>query len=242
MDCPKISILMPTWNRRKFLSLMIHNIQNFDYDKNNIEWVIYDDHPKYPLFTSDSLITTKNAVFPVSIKYIYRPEKHLTIGDKRNKLVKNATHKYLCNMDDDDIYVPEYLKYSMNILLQNKYGIVGSPQMLFIYPFHTYKFTYIICAAKRQAHEATMCFTKKYWRSVGGFNKSGVGEGAAMVDFSENRCGITAVEHCMICVAHDSNTCSKDIFLDKDINIDVEKIKGHIDILKKIFDTDYEIL
>ncbi len=48
MELPNVSILTPTWNRRKFLPLMIYNIQNFEYDKNKLEWVIYDDHPDNP--------------------------------------------------------------------------------------------------------------------------------------------------------------------------------------------------
>ena len=235
MEFPNVSILTPTWNRRNFLPLMIYNIQNLEYNKNKLEWVIYDDHPTNPLFTDDTLITTKKAVSPVQIKYIYKPQRHLSIGEKRNLLVKNSSNKYLANMDDDDIYCPEYLKYSIGSLLDKKYGLVGSPQMLFVYPLHNYKFTYIKCGSKRQAHEATMCFTKKYFNSIGGFKKKGTGEGSSMVDFSEKRCGMTAVEHCMICVSHNGNTCNKDQFLDKDINIELNRMKGHIEVLKQIF-------
>ena len=46
---------------------------------------------------------------------------------------------------------------------------------------------------------------------------------------------MTEVQHCMICVCHDNNTCNKDQFLDKEIGIDVGSMKGHIDILKEIF-------
>jgi cellulose synthase/poly-beta-1,6-N-acetylglucosamine synthase-like glycosyltransferase len=234
MDFPNVSILTPTWNRRKFLPLMVHNINSFEYDKNKLEWVICDDHPENPLFTRETLEMTKKSIYPVKIKYIYRPTKHLTIGEKRNYLVKQATHKYLANMDDDDIYCPEYLKYSIGALMDKKYSLVGSPQMLFIYPYHNYKFTYIQCAAKRQAHEATMCFTKKHFRNVGGFKKIGTGEGGSMVDGLENKCGMTEVQHCMICVSHKDNTCSKDEFLDKEVNVEIGRMQGHIDILKMI--------
>jgi len=235
MELPNVSILTPTWNRKKFLPLMIYNIQNFEYDKKKLEWVIYDDHPKNPLFVGDTLETTKKAIYPVKLKYIYKPHRHLGIGEKRNLLVKNATYKYLANMDDDDIYCPEYIRYSISAIINEKYGLVGSPQMLFIYPNHNYKFTFIQCSAKRQAHEATMVYTKKHWGAMGGYKKTGTGEGCSMVDFLEKRCGMTEVQHCMICCAHDDNTCNKDQFLDKEIGIDVGRMKGHIDILKKIF-------
>ena len=67
MEFPKISILTPTYNRRKFLPLMIHNIISFDYDKKLIEWVIYDDNKDNPLFTVDTLENTKKDIFPVML-------------------------------------------------------------------------------------------------------------------------------------------------------------------------------
>lgn len=236
MEFPKISILTPTYNRRKFLPLMIHNINSFDYDKNKIEWVICDDHPDNPLFTGDMLEKTKKEIYPVKLKYIYRPQKHLGIGEKRNLLVKNSTNKVLVNMDDDDIYIPNYIKYSIFTMKKNKVSIVGSNQMLFIYPYHNYKFTFIQCGAKRQAHEATMVYTKKHWASMGGYNKKGTGEGAGMVDFNEKNCAMTDIMQCMICVCHKDNTCSKDKFVDNDIHITTNGLEKHLEILKNIFE------
>ena len=93
MDYPNVSILTPTWNRRKFLPLMIYNIQNFEYDKNKLEWVIYDDHPENPLFIGDTLETTKKAIHPVKLKYIYNAKRHLGIGEKRNLLVNGSVKR-----------------------------------------------------------------------------------------------------------------------------------------------------
>ena len=242
MEFPKISILTPTYNRRKFLPLMIHNIISFDYDKKLIEWVIYDDNKDNPLFTVDTLEKTKKEIFPVILKYIYRPQRHLGIGEKRNLLVKNSNNKILVNMDDDDIYIPSYIKYSIHIMKQNKVGIVGSNQMLFCYPHHDYKFTFIKCSAKRQAHEATMVFTRKYWRAMTGFNKSGTGEGSGMIDFNEKSCALTEVMQCMICICHKENTCNKDKFLDKDIKIECKLLDRHFEILKEIFDNEFIIV
>ena len=33
MEYPNVSILMPSYNRRKFLPLIAHNLMNMDYDK-----------------------------------------------------------------------------------------------------------------------------------------------------------------------------------------------------------------
>jgi len=212
MTYPNISLLTPVYNRNRFLSLMVFNIQMFDYDKNKLEWVIFDDGKKEKLLDHKTLEEVQKAIHPVKIKYHYNVNKHYSIGEKRNWLIKNCTHQHWANMDSDDIYMPSYLKYSIDMMKENKAGIVSSPEMLFIFPHHNYQMSYIKCPAKRQCHEGCMVSTKKYVRSMGGFKKKGTGEGSSLIDFSENRCTKTDIRKLMVCVAHDDNTCDKDRF------------------------------
>ena len=182
MEYPNVSILMPTYNRPKFLPLITFNLSNMNYDKSKLELCILDDGD-LPLFTKDTLQQTRKTL-SLTINYI-REKKRNEIGIKRNKLVKIAKHKICIMMDDDDIYFPTYIKHSIDTLKRSKTGLVGSNHMLFIYPNHNYNMSKIECSAKRQIHEATMCFTKKYFRSMPGFVKSSRGEGASMIDFNE---------------------------------------------------------
>lgn len=214
-ELPNVSILMPTYNRRNFLPLIMTNLYSTTYPKNKLEVVIFDDH-KNALFFNDEVKIVSEKV-GIKINYIRDTSKHLSIGEKRNKLVKNAKYKICINMDDDDIYFPQYIKYSVELLQSERYGLVGSAQMLFTYPYLNFKMTGIRCESKRQIHEATMCYTKKHWASMGGYTKNGVGEGSKMVDFNDNKCAFSEVNQCMICVAHQNNTVDKDIFKDKDI-------------------------
>ena len=41
---------------------------------------------------------------------------------------------------------------------------------------------------------------------MGGFAKNSRGEGARMVDFNDNKCGLTDCRLCMVCICHKSNT------------------------------------
>lgn len=237
MEYPNISILTPTWNRREFLPLMLHNILNFNYDKNKMEWVIADDHPTNPLFKSQVEVNeVKKKLLPIKFNYIRDTRRHLTIGEKRNLLVKSAKYKLCAFMDDDDIYIESYLKHSINVMKQGKYSCVGCNSMLFIYPNHNYQMSHIQCEAKRQNHEATMVFTKKYFNSMGGFPKSSRGEGAKFIDYNEKNVGITEIGYIMVCVCHQGNTCNKDIFLDKKIETDTRLFQPKITILKSIFE------
>jgi len=239
MEYPHISILTPTYNRRKFATLSVFNVKNFDYDKNKLCWEILDDGDT-PLFTSDDLLRVRIILHPVKVNYRYDNSKHLTIGEKRNLLVKNATHKIVAFMDDDDIYLPSYIKHSVETMKRNKSGLVGSNGMLFVFPYKNFQMAQIQCSAKRQIHEATMMFTKKYYRSMKGFNKNSKGEGSSMVDYSENRCTITDITKSMVCVAHKNNTIDKERFADAKIEAEMSEL--YKKILSDILDLDYEMV
>ena len=214
---PKISILTPIYNRNEYLPLMIFNLQGFIYpDKHLLEWVIDDDGTD-PLFKNPAEIEiVAMEIKPITINYTHNNKKR-SIGEKRNHMVKRlANFKHMAMMDSDDIYLPSYLQYSIEIMKTKQHSLVGSNQMIFVYPYKKWTITAIRCEAKRQIHEATMVFTKRHWQSMGGFVKSSQGEGAGMIDFNDNKCGITDIQYLMICVCHKTNTIKKDQFLRED--------------------------
>ena len=237
MDYPNVSILTPSYNRRKFLPLITHNLLNMDYDKNKLEWCIIDDG-KEPLFTDETLKQTKEILKPLKINYKYENVKR-DIGVKRNALVKMCKYKYCIMMDDDDVYFPSYIKHSIEVLKKNKIGLVGSNHMLFIYHNHNYNMPKIECHAKRQIHEATMCFTKKYFNSMPGFMKSSLGEGANMIDHNEKNSAYTIITKCMICFCHQGNSFNKEQFYKYKVNIKL-KNKDTLNILEDISGIRYD--
>jgi len=234
---PKISILTPLYARNKWLSLMLANIIHFDYDKNKLEWYILDSKDgdeEIKLIPDDfTLQNIRQMIHPIKLKYEYIPRK-MTIAEKRTYLTKNMSYKYFANMDSDDIYMDQYLKYSIDLIKKNKAGMCGSPQMVFIWPHLDYRVTAIECSATRQAHEATFLGTKQHARSMGYYNKNEEkGEGAALVDFNEGQVVKSECHECMICVCHNTNTCNKDSF--EEINIQDAQVSGlKIDILKEL--------
>ena len=247
MDLPKVSILTPVYDRKRFLPLMITNMIHIQYPKNKLEWVILDSWSKdgkvaEPLFKSEEEIRHYSRIIGISIKYEYRPEA-MSIGKKRNHLVKKSQHKYLINMDSDDIYLSSYILYSIRSLLKEKKECCGSPEMLFIFPNDDYKITAIRCPSMRQAHEATMCFTKKHWKRMGGFATSSQGEGAKMVDGCNQSFFVkTDIDKCMLCICHEDNTINKDRFKDESMVLQDVKIDDipQIKILKEMFKKDNE--
>jgi glycosyltransferase involved in cell wall biosynthesis len=236
MDYPQVSVLTPTYNRKKFIELCIFNLKNQTYPLDKLEWYLLDDSEKP--YTKEELDYIKKSIHPIKFKYDYNKIKS-TIGAKRNKLVKNSTYKTCIMMDDDDIYQPTYIKKSIDTMINNDKKCVGSNQMIFYFKDKPDKrLTIIRCKAKRQIHEATMCFTKKYFNSMNGFKKNSQGEGVGLIDFNDKNVENIPIDELMVCVAHKGQTLSKDPFYEYTqhvqpyINRDV--IKKHYDLLESL--------
>jgi len=227
MEIPKISLLTPIFNRHKFLNLMICNLSCFDYPRELITWEILDSRSKdnkkgKKLFENDKQIKFLQEDLGIKIKYIY-VDKSMSIGEKRNYLSKNADNKIMINLDSDDIYFPTYLKYSVMNLKEKKVGLTGSNQMLF-FDVKNDKYYAISCDALRQIHEASMCYTKKHWRAMGGYEISSQGEGASMIDnMNEKNITNLKIDNLMICVCHNENTIDKEKFLEDKTEIKLRK-------------------
>ena len=82
-----ISICTPIYNRNKCKELIINNLNNFDYPKDKLEYIILDDGSDRFIKNNIELEYFKNKIYPIKFKYIHHNQKEI-IGKKRNKLVK----------------------------------------------------------------------------------------------------------------------------------------------------------
>jgi len=220
----RISILVPTYKRHKFLPLFLINVMIQDFDKKFLKLVIKDED-------YDKVVEHLKPV-----KLIYkRTITKKTIGEKRNSLVKNAPDKIVAFMDDDDIYMPTYISYSYNMLRGNKVGCVGSNQMLFCMSNMNYEVYGINCGDKIPLiHEATIMFYKKWFNSTCKFARNSQGEGKKLFEGSENKVFNTDISKIMICLAHDGNTVNKDRFAVAENKVEIKMNSSLISILEKI--------
>jgi len=217
-DLPPVSILCPCWRRRKFISLIIANITGFDYPKEKLELCILQDGDQDLFIDKDRYQNFKKLIYPVKLNYIYEKDIRRSIGEKRNKLVKMASHKYLANMDSDDIYIPSYIRHSINSLKEFNAGITTSTAMLFVYPKLNFKTSAIKCINKYQGHEACCVYTKKYFNSMKGYEKSSQGEGVKLLSGTDKKIINLDISKLMICIAHEGdegNTINKNQFQDE---------------------------
>lgn len=238
INLPKVSILTPTFNRRKFLRLMISNIKYFDYPKDKFEWLILDSLGKEGeegerLFNNIDEIQNIKNYLGIEINYHFI-DKKMSIGQKRNWLSKNSKYDILINMDDDDIYISSYIRNSIEMLLNFDKDIVGCIDMLFIYPNDNYKMTFIQCVDYELYDESTLCMKKSHWEKYT-YKDSSQGEGEDIYG-KEEICGITKSKDCIICVCWEGNTINKDEFKTDIIDLNIQG--EQIDILKTIFNKE----
>lgn len=236
MDYPWVSVLTPTYNRKNFIELCMFNLKNQTYPLEKLEWFLLDDS-KTP-YTEKTLEYIKKTIYPIKLKYVYEKVKQ-EIGTKRNKLVKNCTYKICIMMDDDDIYQHTYIQKSILTMINNKKQCVGSNQMIFYFKDKPDKrLTIIKCEAKRQIHEATLCFTKKYFNSMQGFKKHSQGEGVGLIDFNDKNVENIPIDELMICVVHKGQTLSKDPFYEYSPHVhpysNREALRNHYSLIESL--------
>ena len=125
---PFVSVITPTYNRRRFIPTLIQMYKNQDYRKDRMEWIILDDgQDKVKDLFEEAAKTIPN------IRYIELDEK-LLIGAKRNMLNKEAKGSILVAMDDDDYYPPCRVSAVVTAFKQNpKYELAGASEIYMYY-------------------------------------------------------------------------------------------------------------
>lgn len=113
MDKPKVAIIIPNYNKAKYLSECINSVLSQTYD--NIEIIIVDDH------SSDQSNTLKKYTKKhQNIHYYILPKNH-GVSYARNYGAKQTDADYLVFLDSDDVYInKDKIKNEVSIISQNK--------------------------------------------------------------------------------------------------------------------------
>lgn len=118
---PLVSILTPTYNRRKFIPHLIKCFKHQNYPQSKMEWIILDD--------GTDKVGDLFAAAGLPVRY-YAEDVKLNIGAKRNKLNELAKGEIIVCMDDDDYYPPERVSHVVSRLMENPhYDICGSSEL-----------------------------------------------------------------------------------------------------------------
>jgi len=153
---PLVSIVTPTYNRRRFIPSLIKMVQQQTYPRDCLEWVIYDDGQE-PI--GDLLESAKDSL--PRLNYIFSDEK-MTIGEKRNRLNKEAKGDILIAMDDDDFYFPERVSAAVTALLKSPSVDLAGSSKIFMFFTDTKEIYSVGPYFHNHATNGTMAWTKRY--------------------------------------------------------------------------------
>ena len=124
----EVSVVTPTYNRRKFIPILIEIYRNQTYPKEKMEWIIIDDGKD----CVEDLFKEASKTIP-NIRYIYLDEK-VRIGAKRNLLNKEARGSIIVAMDDDDYYPPDRVSTVVDAFKKYpRVDLAGSSEMNMYY-------------------------------------------------------------------------------------------------------------
>jgi glycosyltransferase involved in cell wall biosynthesis len=154
MSQPFVSILTPTYNRRRFLPSLIECYLAQDYPLSRMEWIILDDGEDCVKDVFDGL-TIPN------VRYI-RLKDRLLVGAKRNLLNREAKGSILIAMDDDDYYTPKRVSHVVKMFAAHpKIQVAGSSE-LYLYYTDTKKIFKFGPYGEKHATNGTMAWRKEY--------------------------------------------------------------------------------
>jgi hypothetical protein len=52
-DCPPITVITPTYNRKMLIDIAFHNLLATDYPHDKIEWIVIEDNEKTPIWRGE---------------------------------------------------------------------------------------------------------------------------------------------------------------------------------------------
>lgn len=153
---PFVSIVTPTYNRRRFIPYLIKMVQQQTYPRDRMEWIVYDDGQE-PV---GDLLEAEKENLPI-LRYIFSEDK-MTIGEKRNRLNQEAKGDILVAMDDDDFYFPERVSAAVVALQKRPAVDLAGSSHIYMYFTDTKEIYSIGPYFPLHATNGTMAWTKRY--------------------------------------------------------------------------------
>jgi glycosyltransferase involved in cell wall biosynthesis len=151
-----VSVVTPTYNRRKFLPSLIECYKSQTYPKEHMEWIILDDGEDCVKDVFDEAAKS----IP-NLRYIRHPTK-LLIGAKRNILNREAKGEIIVAMDDDDYYFPERVSNVVVNFARNKGIELAGSSQIYMYYTDNKKIYSLGPYGRFHATNGTMAWRKSY--------------------------------------------------------------------------------
>jgi hypothetical protein len=218
-DCPPISIVTPTYHRKKLIEIAFHNLLSTDYPQNKIEWIVIEDNEKKSQWAGESIINFQIQVPSIQMKYI-PIEGHMTIGEKRNLAIEQASHDIILFMDDDDHYPSTSFRRRVAWLTKGtKRGQTGGATIACCTTLALYDLKTGISAVNvppydipfsQRISEATLTFYKSAWEERK-FPQVSIAEGESWIEGREDQVIEMPPQQIIVAFSHGANQSSRRI-------------------------------
>lgn len=209
-NCPPISVLTVTYNRRNFMDLAFVNLLATDYPKNKIQWVVVEESGDPALGALDKIRRFEERQPGIEITYVPMTTKR-SIGYKRNKAVQAAKHNICVNMDDDDVYPETSFRRRVAWLLSRPEAKVVGCTMIAMYDLNqgisAVNTPPWALVQSQRISEASLCFWKAYALEVP-FPDIQQSEGEHFVPADEGFLEIPP-QQILVALNHGKNTSSR---------------------------------
>jgi O-antigen biosynthesis protein len=202
IDTPLVSCIMPTKNRRNFVTQAIKYFIRQDYP--NKELVIVDDgQDKVRDFVPQD----------DRIRYFETNNKGLSVGELRNMAVAESQGQIIAHWDDDDWYGDTRLSYQVKPLLRGDADLSGLNGRVY-YDLYEDQFWFIESWLHTQIinldiHAGTILYRRNIWENITKFQPIYCGEDAIFVNevFRSGAKVLDMPDHDnFIYIRHDTNT------------------------------------
>ncbi|MBZ4417831.1 glycosyltransferase [Myxococcus sp. RHSTA-1-4] len=194
----KVSCIMPTYNRRRFVPLAVR-------------WFLAQDWPDRELIVVDDGSEPAGDLLPEDprIRHV-RLERRHSLGAKRNLACQAARGDVIVHWDDDDWSAPTRLTYQVSSLLQAGAAVCGLTRVYYHQPSTGRSWQYVYPTGQRPwVSGNTLCYTRDFWRR-NPFPDINVGEDARFL-WSDPSRTLLVLEDSSFFVAcvHDANVDPK---------------------------------
>jgi len=197
---PMVSLITPTYNRRRFIPQAVRCYLAQDYPRDRLEWVVVDDG-------EDAVADLFEGVPGVS--YV-RLEHRLPLGKKRNFCHTVARGDIFVYMDDDDYYPPQRVSHAVSSLLSAPAGtLVAGTSEIYVWFLQTDEIYQFGPYHKRHCTAGTFAFRRELLRTQHYLDDATYAEEKAFLkDFTLPVVQLDPMKT-MLVVAHSSNTVDK---------------------------------
>lgn len=217
----EVSVVTPTYNRRKFIPNLIEIYRAQTFPKEKMEWIIVDDgRDKVQDLFEEASKTILN------LRYMYKDEK-LRLGAKRNLLNDLAKGNIIIAMDDDDYYPPDRVQTVVNAFRKNpNVDLAGSSEML-LYYIDTKQIYSLGPFGSKHATNGTMAWRKRYANTHRYNDYVTMAEEKSFLEDYKNQMIQLDPKQTILVVCHSDNTYDKYELRDKHLaaNKIVSKLK-----------------